>query len=70
MGTYTEFSSNDEKPYPDVVTLDGRISWNYKIFQVYADASNILNNSYMDIGNIPMPGRWFRMGVVVSPVFK
>lgn len=64
-GTYTDLSGT-ESPYPSFATFDGRIIWKRERIQLYVDASNIFNSDYYDIGNLPMPGRWFRGGVILS----
>lgn len=64
-GTYTH-PAGTEAPYPAFTTVDGRIVWKRNRFQLYADASNIFNSDYFDLGNLPMPGRWFRGGIIVS----
>ena len=67
-GTYTN-TEKIETCYNPFCTFDGRISWNFHSIKIYADASNIFNTEYMDIGNLPMPGRWFRAGIMYSPEF-
>ncbi len=67
-GTYTDKNKN-EVGYPSYFTFDGRIMWKSGKIQVFADASNIFNSEYFDLGNLPMPGRWFRAGVVYAPTF-
>ncbi len=69
-GTYSAFDkekkvSLGEKSYPDVTLIDGRIFWREKYFEIFAESSNLLNESYFDIGNIEMPKMWFRGGVKV-----
>jgi vitamin B12 transporter len=46
--------------------VDLRIHWNNKTIMVFAEASNLLNDSYRDFGNIPQPGRWIRTGLTVK----
>jgi iron complex outermembrane receptor protein len=31
--------------------------------EIFADVTNLFNTSYSEIGTIPMPGRWFRVGL-------
>jgi iron complex outermembrane receptor protein len=63
MGTYTEFSTGKEKEYVPFVTMDGRISWKQNSFLFFVQASNIFNTGYIDMANIPMPGRWAKAGI-------
>ena len=30
---------------------------------IFLEVNNILDNQYIDFGNIPQPGRWARFGV-------
>lgn len=46
--------------------FDAKLSWDYKLVTVYAEVSNILNKNYVDIGNVEMPGRWFKTGFNVQ----
>lgn len=42
---------------------DFRISQGIKKFVVYADAQNIFGTTYFEAGAIPLPARWFSLGV-------
>ncbi len=65
-GTYTDISSGNETPYDAFVTVDTRITYEQKNWNVYVEAANLLDVQYQDIGNILMPGRWLRTGLNVS----
>lgn len=43
--------------------LDARISYKIKSFLIYADVTNILDAQYIEAGAVPMPTRWFKLGV-------
>lgn len=43
--------------------LDARVAFQIKSFQIYADASNLLNSNYIEAGAVPMPTRWFKLGL-------
>lgn len=43
--------------------LDARISYQIKSFQIYSDCTNLLNTQYKEAGAVPMPPRWFSLGV-------
>jgi iron complex outermembrane receptor protein len=62
-GTYIDSKSGNEMYYPDSYLLDARIFYKIKGFELYADASNIINQHYYDYGNILMPGFWIKGGL-------
>lgn len=43
--------------------LDLRLQYPLKTFLLYTDISNVLNTSYKEAGAVPMPPRWFSLGV-------
>lgn len=43
--------------------LSVRANYDIKDFSIYADVSNILNEKYVEAGAVPMPSRWFTLGV-------
>lgn len=43
--------------------LDLRVNYQLNSFLVYADVSNILNSQYREAGAVPMPPRWFNLGL-------
>lgn len=43
--------------------LDARVDYQLKSFLIYADISNILNAEYQEAGAVPMPPRWFSLGL-------
>jgi iron complex outermembrane receptor protein len=55
-----------DKDFDPFFTFDAKLSWNEKLITIYAEATNILNTKYADIGNIEMPGRWFKAGFNVQ----
>jgi iron complex outermembrane receptor protein len=70
-GSYLEYDSdiNDytgEREFDPFMLFDAKVTWNKKLLTVYAEASNIFNKNYTDIGNIEMPGRWFKAGFNVQ----
>jgi len=68
-GTYTSFPSKNEVSYKAFTTIDGKMYYDVNNFRFYIEASNIFNANYFDLGNIPMPGRWFKSGIIYSPTF-
>ncbi len=66
MGTYTDITTNKETAYPEFVNIDARISYQRNNWNCFFEAANLFDKKYQDIGNIQMPGRWFRAGVNIS----
>ena len=62
-GDSSQTEIRDYKPY---ALLDARLSWQRGIWQVYLDATNITSTDYCDMGGLPLPGRWFTAGLVVT----
>jgi vitamin B12 transporter len=66
MGTYTDYTTGLEKKYHPFLTVDGRLSWKLKSFNFFVQISNIMNADYIDMANIPMPGRWAKAGISMN----
>lgn len=49
--------------YKDYILLDSRLGTRFHQFEAYADISNITDVQYVEAGAIPMPGRWFTLGL-------
>ena len=47
----------------DYTILDARVGYHLKQLLFYADVNNILDMQYKETGAVPMPGRWFTLGV-------
>lgn len=70
-GAYIKYDSNhkstgelvDYKPYG---ILDLRLSWDAKHYCIYAEASNILDQEYYDLGNVEQPGIWMKAGAKIN----
>jgi len=64
-GTYTDKDKmlQNFTPYS---LLDGRLLWNDKYFDVFADVNNILNSTYADFGGLNQPGFNFNVGLRVK----
>jgi vitamin B12 transporter len=60
----------DETPYAPFVQMDLQLNYTQKHWMVFAEATNLLNNEYVDYGNVPQPGRWIRMGVRFNTLLK
>lgn len=59
-----------ETPYSPFVQMDLQLNYTKKNWMVFAGATNLLNNEYVDYGNVPQPGRWLRMGVKFNILLK
>jgi len=46
--------------------LDTRLTARMGGVNVYADANNLLDTEYEEVGNVPMPGRWVSAGVSMA----
>ncbi|MDL2291572.1 TonB-dependent receptor [Bacteroides sp. OttesenSCG-928-F21] len=67
MGSFEEYidlkSTNRLVPYPSFCLLDVKLFWSHPTYSVFVEASNLLNRTYYDLGNIPQPGIWVKGGV-------
>jgi iron complex outermembrane receptor protein len=59
-----------ETPYAPFVQIDLQLNYTQKHWMAFAEATNLLNNEYVDYGNVPLPGRWIRMGVRFNSLLK
>ncbi len=74
-GSYEEYEEDKKNvgvskinhvAYEPFFVMDGRIFWERPLYTVYFEASNIFGADYFDIGNVPQPGRWIRIGAKVN----
>ena len=42
---------------------DIRVNYQWEDLLLYTEATNIFNAEYKEAGAVPMPGRWFSLGV-------
>lgn len=59
---------NERISYKDYFLTDLRVSYQYKKFNYYVDAQNIFDKTYIEAGAVPMPGRWFSIGIKFNGV--
>ena len=61
-GTYTDSDGNvqEYKPYG---IIDARLSWDMPNYNLYLEANNLFDKTYVDFGHIPQPGIWIMAGV-------
>lgn len=55
-----------EMEYAPFATCDVKLSYHLWRFQLFGEASNLFDTPYYDIGNVPMPGRWFSAGFSIQ----
>jgi iron complex outermembrane receptor protein len=65
-GTYHNFTLKQEMEYLPFVIIDTQLNWQLNNCNIYLEATNLLNKSYFDIGNVMMPGRWIRAGFIFN----
>ncbi len=66
MGTYLKYEDlkpTSQQPYPAFSTLDLRVNWKIRAFDINLTANNIFNKKYFDLGNIPQAGFWLIGGI-------
>lgn len=42
---------------------DTRLTWKYEPVSLFVEITNLFDESYVEIGTVPMPGRWLRVGL-------
>lgn len=67
-GSYSAYIGNQvtEKEYEPFWLVDWKVTYNFKSFELFVSANNLLNVTYVDFGNIEQPGRWLKTGVKLS----
>ena len=66
-GGYTDFESGEETDYLPFWLVSTRVS--YRVFKnstMFLEINNLLDNEYVDFGNIPQAGRWMRAGLKIT----
>ena len=64
-GTYLG-PNNIEILYKPFALVDVRFMWSAQKYKLTIEATNLLNTSYLYIGNLPQPGRWLKAGISIS----
>jgi iron complex outermembrane receptor protein len=68
-GTFTLWEENHygaEKEYVPIWLIDSKIIWTNRQFTIFLEASNLLNKSYYDYGNVENPGIWVKAGTAIK----
>lgn len=59
-------STGELVDYDPYGVVDLRLSWDAARYSIYAEANNLFDQEYYDLGNIPQPGLWMKFGVNVK----
>ena len=65
-GGYIDAATGLLESYKPYGILDARLSWDDLHYTIYAEASNLTDQDYYDLGNVEQPGIWFKAGVKVN----
>lgn len=49
--------------YKDYTTVDARLAFERSRYNVYVDSANLTDAQYVEAGAVPMPGRWYTLGM-------
>jgi len=66
VGFYTSSATNTQTPYGDFWLTDVRLTWKSKYIRVFAEANNLFDEKYADLGELIQPGRWAKLGIQVE----
>ena len=64
-GAYYDAAQQAEVSYDPFLLCHLRLQWQGPVFRVYAEAHNLFNTSYFDLGNLTQPGRWLKAGIQI-----
>ena len=65
-GSYAQFEDTayvGEAEYKPFWLTDAKIYYKSDVIQIYLTVSNLLDKSFVDLGNVVQPGRWINMGL-------
>lgn len=65
IGNYTD-TDGQTQIYQPYGILDARLSWSEHTYNIYVEANNITDKTYIDYGNVAQPGVWIMAGVTVN----
>ncbi len=68
-GTFTLWEGSkygNEVNYAPLWLVDTRINWTIGMCNFFVEASNLLNKTYFDYGNVEQPGIWGKAGFVLK----
>ena len=58
--------TNILKKYSPYSLVDARLSWNTQKYNIYVEANNLFNHTYVDFGRLPQPGIWIMAGTSIN----
>lgn len=64
-GTYLD-KNNVEVNYKPFSLVDLKLTWREKKFSIFAEATNLFNIKYFDLGNLDQPGIWIKSGLNIN----
>ena len=65
-GTYSHYENATyvgEASYKPFWLTDLKVYYQKRNIRIYGSASNLFDKNYVDLGNIPQPGRWIKFGL-------
>jgi vitamin B12 transporter len=70
-GGYLKYDANHKSTgqlvsYDPYSIVDLRLSYDAPHYTIYAEANNLFDKSYYDLGNVEQPGLWMKAGVKVN----
>jgi len=69
-GEFVNASTGTAQSFKPFTLVDFKIKHQRNGLGIFAEVANLFNVSYIDIGNIPQPGRWMRAGISYQLDFK
>ncbi len=74
VGGYSEYDINtgieEAKEYDPFEVVDFKLLWSESKYKIYAEATNLFDKKYTDIGQLYQPGRWIKVGLQVKIGYK
>lgn len=68
-GSYIDYANSRETSYDFVHLFNGKVQYRHRNLLLYVEASNILNQKYVDLGNVVQAGIWIMGGVDIKLPF-
>lgn len=72
-GSYTAFGSDQnmvEVDYKPFMVMDVKMLYKLRWISFVAGCTNLFNQPYFDLGSVPQPGAWFKVGLEINLVGK
>jgi iron complex outermembrane receptor protein len=73
-GTYIKYDLPSQKmsitPYKPYWIADTKLWYTFRSLRFQLEISNLLNDSYTDIGNLVPPGKWITAGIIFDLPFS